>query len=137
MKNENAIMDRIKARIAYHANEHRHTYEIGKGVMDFLARDLLADFKAAGGLLPPVVLDGDVYVIYRRKPVKAKVIFIGINADRLFLLQRASRKYKGELPDVPVHRKRHRPKRIPYPGRSRKGGGLNEEEKIKPSEVEI
>ena len=55
MKNENAIMDRIKARIAYHANEHRHTYEIG-----------------------------DVYVIYSRKPVKAKVIFIGINADRLF-----------------------------------------------------
>lgn len=47
MKNESAIMDRIKARIAYHANEHRHTYEIGKGVMDFLARDLLADFKAA------------------------------------------------------------------------------------------
>ena len=84
MKNENAIMDRIKARIAYHANEHRHTYEIGKGVMDFLARDLLADFKAAGGLLPPVALDGDVYVIYRRKPVKAKVVFIGINADRLF-----------------------------------------------------
>lgn len=35
MKNENAIMGRIKARIAYHANEHRHTYEIGKGVMDF------------------------------------------------------------------------------------------------------
>lgn len=78
MKNENAIMDRIKARITYHANEHRHTYEIGKGVMDFLARDLLADFKAAGGLLPPVALDGDVYVIYRRKPVKAKVIFIGL-----------------------------------------------------------
>lgn len=77
-------MDRIKARIAYHANEQRHTYEIGKGVMDFLARDLLADFKAAGGLFPPVALDGDVYVIYRRKPVKAKVIFIGINADRLF-----------------------------------------------------
>lgn len=69
MKNENAIMDRIKARIAHHANEHRHTYEIGKGVMDFLARDLLADFKAVGGLLPPVALDGDVYVIYRRKPV--------------------------------------------------------------------
>lgn len=59
-------------------------YCIGKGVMDFLARGLLADFKAAGGLLPPVALDGDVYVIYRRKPVKAKVIFIGINADRLF-----------------------------------------------------
>lgn len=71
MKNENAIMDRIKARIAYHANEHRHTYEIGKGVMDFLARDLLADFKAAGGLFPP-------------KAGESKGHFIGINADRLF-----------------------------------------------------
>lgn len=58
MKNENAIMDRIKARIAYHANEHRHTYEIGKGVMDFLARDLLADFKAAG-LPSPIHADDD------------------------------------------------------------------------------
>lgn len=46
MKNENAIMDRIKARIAYHANEHRHTYEIGKGVMDFLARDLFIGINA-------------------------------------------------------------------------------------------
>lgn len=128
MKNENAIMDRIKARIAYHANEHRHTYEIGKGVMDFLARDLLADFKAAGGLLPPVALDGDVYVIYRRKPVKAKVIFIGINADRLFFFNVLRGNIKANF---------HRSKRIPYPGRSRKGGGLNEEEKIKHSEVEI
>lgn len=81
MKNENTIMDRIKARIAYHANEHRHTYEIGKGVMDFLARDLLADFKAA---------EGHFYRNQCRQTV---------------LLQRASRKYKGELPDVPVHRK--------------------------------
>lgn len=61
MKNENAIMDRIKARIAYHANEHRHTYEIGKGVMDFLARDLLADFKAAG--LPSPIHAGDDRVV--------------------------------------------------------------------------
>ena len=84
MKNENAIIERIKARIVYHANEHRHTYEIGKGVMDYLARDLLADFKADGCLFPPVALNGDVYIIYRRKPVKAKVIFIGINADGQF-----------------------------------------------------
>lgn len=84
MKNQNAILQRIKERIACHANEHRHTYEIGKGVMDALALDLLADFRDAGGLFPPVILDGDVYVIYRRKPVKAKVIFIGINADKLF-----------------------------------------------------
>lgn len=84
MENKNAIIQRIKDRIAYHANEHRHTYEIGKGVLDLLALDLLTDFKDAGGLFPPVVLNGDVYVIYRRKPSKAKVIFIGINADRLF-----------------------------------------------------
>lgn len=84
MKNKNALIQRIKDRIAYHANEHRHTYEIGKGVLDFLALDLLADFKDAGGLLPPVVLGSDVYVIYRRKPVKAKVIFIGISTDSLF-----------------------------------------------------
>lgn len=129
MKNENAIMDRIKARIAYHANEHRHTYEIGKGVMDFLARDLLADFKAAGGLLPLCHIPP--------KTCESKGHFYRNQRRQTFLLQRASRKYKGELPDVPVHRKRHRPKRIPYPGRSRKGGGLNEEEKIKPSEVEI
>lgn len=94
MKNENAIMDRIKARIAYHANEHRHTYEIGKGVMDFLARDLLADFKAAGGLFP------------RHIPPKAgesKGHFYRNQHRQTVLLQRASRKYKGELPDVPVH----------------------------------
>lgn len=69
MKNENTIIERIKARIVYHANEHRHTYEIGKGVMDFLARDLLADFKAAGALFPPVALDGDVYVIFPLRKV--------------------------------------------------------------------
>ena len=38
MKNENAIMDRIKARIAYHANEHRHTYEIGKVALETIRR---------------------------------------------------------------------------------------------------
>lgn len=28
------LAQRLKDRIAFHANEHRHTYEIGKGVMD-------------------------------------------------------------------------------------------------------
>lgn len=83
MKNENAIMDRIKARIAYHANEHRHTYEIGKGVMDFLARDLLADFRAAGGVLLPVKPNGTVYVIHRRRAMSATVMFVGAGADGL------------------------------------------------------
>lgn len=26
------LAQRLKDRIAFHANEHRHTYEIGKGV---------------------------------------------------------------------------------------------------------
>ena len=34
------LAQRLKDRIAFHANEHRHTYEIGKGVMDALALDL-------------------------------------------------------------------------------------------------
>lgn len=45
---EAALIEQIKTRIAFHANEHRQTYEVGKGVMDYLARDLLADFRAAG-----------------------------------------------------------------------------------------
>lgn len=42
------LAQRLKDRIAFHANEHRHTYEIGKGVMDALVLDLLADFRDAG-----------------------------------------------------------------------------------------
>lgn len=52
--------------------------------MDYLARDLLADFREAGGILPPVTLGADVYVIYRRKAAPAKVIFIGINEEKQF-----------------------------------------------------
>lgn len=48
-KNAN-LAQRLKDRIAFHANEHRHTYEIGKGVMDALVLDLLADFRDAGGV---------------------------------------------------------------------------------------
>lgn len=83
MKNENAIMDRIKARIAYHANEHRHTYEVGEGVMDYLARDLLADFKAAAGALLHVAPNGTVWVIHRHRAVSATVMFVGVGVDGL------------------------------------------------------
>lgn len=58
VKAETALIEQIKARIAFHANEHRQTYEVGKGVMDYLARDLLADFRAAGGALLPVKPNG-------------------------------------------------------------------------------
>lgn len=78
------LIQRIKDRIAFHANNHRHTYEIGKGVMDYLARDLVTDFRDAGGLLPPVRIGGEVYIIYRRKATPVKVTFIGINEENTF-----------------------------------------------------
>lgn len=80
---EAALADQIKSRIAYHANEHRHTYEVGKGVMDYLARDLLADFRSAGGVLLPVNPNGTVYLIHRRRVVSATVMFVGVGADGL------------------------------------------------------
>ena len=80
---EAALIGQIKSRIAYHANEHRHNYEVGKGVMDYLARDLLADFKAAGGALLPVKPNGTVYVIHRRRVMSATVMFVGVGADGL------------------------------------------------------
>ena len=78
---EAALTDQIKNRIAHHANEHRHTYEVGKGVVDYLARDLLADFRAAGGVLLPVKPNGTVYLIHRRRVVSATVMFVGVGAD--------------------------------------------------------
>lgn len=80
---EAAVCDQIKRRIAHHANERRHTYEIGKAVTDYLARDILADFKSAGGVLLPVKPNGTVYVIHRRRVVSATVMFVGIGADGL------------------------------------------------------
>lgn len=83
VKAETALIEQIKARIAFHAKEHRHTYEVGKGVMDYLARDLLADFRAAGGALLPVKPNGTVYVIHRRRVMSVTVMFVGVGADGL------------------------------------------------------
>lgn len=47
------LAQRLKDRIAFHANEHRHTYEIGKSVMDALVLDLLADFRDAASCRRP------------------------------------------------------------------------------------
>lgn len=80
---EAALIEQIKSRIAYHADEHRHTYEVGKGVVDYLARDILADFKAAGGAILPVKPNGTVYVIHRRRVMSATVMFVGVGADGL------------------------------------------------------
>lgn len=83
VKAETALIEKIKSRIAYHANEHRHTYEVRKGVMDYLARDLLADFRDAGGVLLPVKPNGTVYLIHRRRVMSATVMFVGVGADGL------------------------------------------------------
>lgn len=81
---ENAdLAQRLKERIAYHANEHRHTYEVWKGIMDALVLDLLADFRAAGGVILPVAPNGTVWVIHRRRAVSATVMFVGTGADGL------------------------------------------------------
>ena len=64
------LAQRLKDRIAFHANEHRHTYEIGKGVMDALVLDLLADFRDAGGVILPVKPNGTVWLIRRRRVVR-------------------------------------------------------------------
>lgn len=76
-----AMIGRIKSRIAYHANEHKGYYQIGKDVMDYLARDLLADFRDAGGFLLPVKPNETVYMIRRRRVVSATVMFVGAGAD--------------------------------------------------------
>lgn len=83
VKAETALIEQIKARIVFHANEYRQTYEVGKGAMDYLAWDLLADFRAAGGVLLPVKPNGTVYVIHRRRVMSATVMFVGVGADGL------------------------------------------------------
>ena len=39
------IKDKIKQCIIYHADEKKYRYEIGKGVMDALAEDILKDLQ--------------------------------------------------------------------------------------------
>ena len=51
--------------------------------MDYLARDLLADFRSAGGVLLPVKPNGTVYLIHRRRVVSATGMFVGVGADGL------------------------------------------------------
>lgn len=75
------MIGRIKSRIAHNANEHKGYFQIGKDVMDYLARDLLADFRDAGGFLLPVKPNETVYMIRRRRVVSATVMFVGAGAD--------------------------------------------------------
>ena len=84
MIKRNQIIEQIKNRIAYHSNNHKYYYELGKGVIDYFANDIYADFIQMGGLLPPVNVGDKVYTLghgNRKKPVECEVVFIGISAD--------------------------------------------------------
>lgn len=70
---EAVLIEKMTARIA----------GAGAGQAERLARDLLADFKAAGGALLPVAPNGTVYVIHRRRVMSATVMFVGVGADGL------------------------------------------------------
>lgn len=70
---EAVLIEKMTARIA----------GAGAGQAEKLARDLLADFKAAGGALLPVKPNGTVYVIHRRRVMSATVMFVGAGADGL------------------------------------------------------
>ena len=72
------MIKRIKDRIAYHADEKKFRLEIGKGVLDYLASDILTDLKTIGGIFPPVTIGGTVYIIHRRKVKEGTVQYIGI-----------------------------------------------------------
>ena len=70
---EAVLIEKMTARIA----------SAGAGQAEKLARDLLADFKAAGGALLPVAPNGTVYVIHRRRVMSATVMCVGVGADGL------------------------------------------------------
>lgn len=70
---EAALIEKMASRIA----------DAGAGQAEKLARDLLSDFKAAGGALLPVAPNGTVWVIHRRRAVSATVMFVGAGADGL------------------------------------------------------
>lgn len=70
---EAALIEKMTAMIA----------EAGAGQAEKLAQDILADFKTAGGAILPVVPNGTVWVIHRRRAVSATVMFVGVGADGL------------------------------------------------------
>ena len=77
------LAQRLKDRIVFHTNEHRHTYEIGKGVMDPLVLELLADFREGVFVFLPVMPNVTVLLIRRRGVVSATVMFVVGGADGL------------------------------------------------------
>lgn len=70
---ETILIEKMASRIA-HAEA---------GQAEDLARGLLDDFKAAGGVLLPVAPNATVWVIHRRRAMSATVMFVGVGADGL------------------------------------------------------
>ena len=78
------LIEQIKDRIIYHSNTKRYHYEVGKGVMSYLANDLIGDFAHLGGLLPPVKIGETVYTKGHgnsKKPKEWEVIGIWFSKD--------------------------------------------------------
>lgn len=78
------LTQRIKDRIAYHSNNHRHYYELGKDVMDYLANDLIADFVSFGYKKLALKPGDSVWYASDKRPVEYVVHFVGINEEYVF-----------------------------------------------------
>lgn len=78
------LIEQIQDRIIYHSNRKRYHYEIGKGVMSYLANDLIGDFTHLGGLLPPCKIGDTVYTLghgNRKHPKEWEVIGVWFSKD--------------------------------------------------------
>lgn len=81
---DNNIIEKIKCRVTFHSNNHRHYYELGKGVLDYFANDLLADFASCGYVHLPLKPGDSVWYAANKVPVEYIVHFVGINEDYKF-----------------------------------------------------
>lgn len=75
---DNNIIEKIKRRVAIHSNNHRYYYELGKGVLDYFANDLLADFASCGYVHLPLKPGDSVWYAANKMPVEYIVYFVGI-----------------------------------------------------------
>lgn len=78
------IIEKIKRRVAYHSNNHRYYYELGKGVLDCFANDLLADFSSCGYVRLALKPGDSVWYASNKVPVEYVVHFVGINSEYTF-----------------------------------------------------
>ena len=79
------IVEAIKRRVAIHSNNHRHYYELGKGVLNAFAYDLIGDFTGLGYKYIPLKIGDSVwYAIGNKIPQEYIIHFIGINENGIF-----------------------------------------------------